>query len=778
VATRGLSLERARRQKWLTALVVGGISLTALAVAITYRVSANHRAQSVRIPPSPAPDVQQQLSGYTFTRSEQGRPVFTIRAARTVSYQQSKATVLQDVTVQVFGRKGDRGDILRTHVCEYNSQSGDFLASGPVEIELSAHSTALPGSALQGKDRVFLQTSKVTYHQEDELAETDEPVKFRMGSASGSALGMVYATQEGWIELKHDVVVDLPQGKPKVPEPPIHLTAAALRYDKESGLVGLTGPVEVSQGGRRAVSESATITLDVHNRVSQVNLDGHTQAFDVDSLRSTELDANRVQGNFDAASGQLRHLTAEQGVVAESKRQGAISRLTAQRVDLDFTGKHPQPVRGMATGDVHIDSESQAVLSTPATGISRQGPEKKALSAPEVRFEFRPDGHNLKNGETVGPGTIQVTPADAKTGQKVITAGQFLMTFDAHSRIESLHGLAPTKVLFLPPATGPAETTTQQTEADRLDAVFDVGTQTLREVRQTGDFQYRDGDRHGSADDAHYDVQTQMMELLGHPQVWDTNSRIKCRKITIDTRTNTSFGEGNVQATQLPSPAIGTRSAQTPTLPTNVLADRMVARQQSQTIQYQGHVRAWHGNDVVESSALDVYRTQKRVTSDSQVVTSFLQPAAMVSEQGGVPPTIVGTRPVTIRADSLEYFDQGRRARYHGNVRLVTENTTLQSDRLDVYFAQGDTLEGSEVDYAEAQGHVKITEPGRVGFGDRAEYFAGPGKIVLTGGQPSVIDAKKGSTTGQRLTFFMHDDRLFVDGGDQTPSLSKHRVAP
>jgi lipopolysaccharide export system protein LptA len=135
-------------------------------------------------------------------------------------------------------------------------------------------------------------------------------------------------------------------------------------------------------------------------------------------------------------------------------------------------------------------------------------------------------------------------------------------------------------------------------------------------------------------------------------------------------------------------------------------------------------------------------------------------------------------RPVTIHADFLEYLDQGRRARYHGNVRLVTESTTVKSDRLVVYFSEGDTVEGSQVDHAEADGHVRVTQPGRVGSGDHGEYFAGPGKIVLTGGPPILVDEEKGSTTGQRLTFFIHDDRLFVDGGDQTPSLSKHRVAP
>jgi lipopolysaccharide export system protein LptA len=752
--------------------------VTAIAVGLTYWCSSNHQNAPVQAPPSPPPDVNQQLSGYTFTRSDQGHPVFTVHAARTVSYQQNKSTMLEDVMVEVYGRKGNSGDILRTHRCEYNPQSGDFLAAGPVQIELSAYSSDIPGSGLRGKHRVVVETSKVAYHQEDELAETDEPVKFHMGSASGTANGMVYAIQDGWMELKHDVAVDLVQGTEKAPQPPIHLTASALRYDKDGGSLSLTGPVEVSQGKSRAVSENASVQLDDHNRLSRVILAGNAKAFDVSPLRSVELDAGRVQGDFDAASGELRHIIADKGVIGESKSKSSVSHLTAQRFDMDLGGKHPQPLHGVATGNVQINLESQPVMNLSDKTAAGKAPEKKALAASEVRFGFWPDTHGLKDAETAGPGTLTISPADPKTGERVINAGQFHMTFDARSRIESLRGTAPTQVLLRPPPKAPAGSTAEQSQADFLNAIFDPGTQTLREVRQTGNFQYRDGERQASADDAHFDAQTQTLVLLGHPQVWDPEYRVRSQKITIDMRANTSTGEGKVQGFHLQSPAPTSPPSRTPPLPTNVLADKMVARRQSQTIHYEGHVRAWQGTDVVESTALDVFRAQKRVSSGSQVVTSFLQPAPAKNEQGDTSHSTAGPRPVTIHADFLEYFDQGRRARYHGNVRMVTEGTTMQSDHLDVYLTQVDTIGGSEVDRAEADDRVRVTQPGRLGTGDHAEYFAGPGKLILTGGPPSLVDEEKGSTTGQRLTFFIHDDRLFVDGGDQSPSLTKLRVAP
>jgi len=203
----------------------------------------------------------------------------------------------------------------------------------------------------------------------------------------------------------------------------------------------------------------------------------------------------------------------------------------------------------------------------------------------------------------------------------------------------------------------------------------------------------------------------------------------------------------------------------------------MVAKKSSQVVHYEGHVRAWHGSDVVESSALDVNRSERQVSSGFEVLTSHLQQASPASGPAPAASTRQVAKPVTIRADRLEYLDEGRKASYRGKVRMQTESTILEADRLDVYFSQDSPEEEAEIERAFADGHVKVDQPARHATGEHAEYFAGPGKIVLTGGPPTVDDAEKGSTTGQRLTFFIHDDRLLVDGGDRSPSISKHHVA-
>jgi len=184
-------------------------------------------------------------------------------------------------------------------------------------------------------------------------------------------------------------------------------------------------------------------------------------------------------------------------------------------------------------------------------------------------------------------------------------------------------------------------------------------------------------------------------------------------------------------------------------------------------------VRAWRGTDVVESTALEILRAERRVSSGSQVLTSHLQPAAAVGE-ASVKTNKPQARPATIRADHLEYSDQGRKATYRGHVRLQTENTTLEAERLDAFFTESGKT--TELDRAIADGNVKVTQPGRRATGHHAQYFSADGKIVLSGGPPSIYDAGKGFTSGQSLTFYSHDDRLLVSGGEESTTISRHRI--
>ena len=76
-----------------------------------------------------------------------------------------------------------------------------------------------------------------------------------------------------------------------------------------------------------------------------------------------------------------------------------------------------------------------------------------------------------------------------------------------------------------------------------------------------------------------------------------------------------------------------------------------------------------------------------------------------------------------------------------------------------------------------AEGNVSIQQRARRASGDRLTYTTAEDKFVLTGGTPSIFDAEHGKIRGDSLTFFRRDDRVLVEGKDNSPTVTQTRVA-
>lgn len=779
MGTTGIGQRETRRKGLITGAVGGALIIAALVISLAYWGGASRREKPVVLPESVPVDVHQQLSGYTFTRSDGGRRIFTVHAARTVSFKQGGTTVLEDVMVELFGRTGNRHDIMRTHRCDYNNQSGDLVTSGPVQMELNAQSEGQSTGESRGKPAVHLETSEVSYQHDGAMVMSDQEVRFQIGPASGVAMGMVYATKDGWLELEKNLVMELrPQDSTK-PGPPIRLSASRLRYDKLNRKIMLWGPIQSSQGDRTILADNGKLFLNEANRVTRWELEGNIKSLDVAAAKIVKLSCDLAQGDLDPVSGEINHLSAEGNVAGESRGKGSISLFNADKLELWLAGTPSKVENGDGSGKVQLVIESIPPMGQGDKKTGQKIADKKILSATELKFGFRPDGKSVKDVQTVGPAKLVIDPADTKVGQRIITAGQLLMSLNPQSTIETIRGLKPTRIVFQPPRNAPPGSTPQESTADTFLATFDEATHDLKDMKQSGNYTFHDGERNASAQDSVYVASTQGVTLTGHPQVWDAETRMKAERLLFDLRNNTAEGIGKVQGSHLGIEKQKPGSpAQDPANATNVLADHMVAQKRSQVIHYDGNVRAWRGTDVVESSSLDIWRAEKRLSSGSKVLTSHLQPASHT--QGETPDTSMTQHeggPLTVRADLLEYFNEGSKASYRGHVRLQTGTTDMNADKMDVYFSQAGTTQATEVDHAVAEGHVVVLQPGRRATGEHGEYSSTPGEIVLTGGNPTIYDVEKGLTTGQRLTLFVHDDRLLVDGGAGSPSMTKHRVA-
>ncbi|HEV2351140.1 MAG TPA: LPS export ABC transporter periplasmic protein LptC [Terriglobia bacterium] len=782
LGTQSLSQQSDRRRRRFAVLVGVSLGIAVVGVAIAYWQNFAHKDKTVILPQTLPANVDQQLSGYTFTRSEGGRKIFTVHAARTVSFTEGNSTVLQDVYVEIFGPAGIRHDVLRTDQCNYDPKTQELFAAGKVNMELNDFEDEMPDAAAPVQHRpdpVFLETSKVHFTQQGTLAETDQPVSFRTSRASGTARGMKYNSRTDGLELQNDVVLKLPPRGGAKPEPEATLTASNLRYDKDKQEIDLQGPIEVTQAGSHVSGGRGTVWLQERNRLRRMLMEDHVRGFEKGQDRTTGINANRVQADFATTTSDLQKIYAEGDVEGQVWRNGRASRLAAQQVEIAFSGVHPHPLDGTASGNVKLSIDAQhggqSSSVQPSAG-GNLGSANQELTAARLKFSFRPEEQTLREAQTVGPGHIVLTPADPKTGKREIFGEPLVMNFDEHSRLQTLLGLSKARLLFHPSQQAPAGSPIQESSSDHLKATFDPAAGTLLGSDQAGNFQYRQGKQRASADRALYDGNTQLLTLTGHPQVSDPETQVHADRILMDMAKGSAQGFDHILSTHLE--VAGQTGGEAKNIPTNVAADRMFARRDTQFVHYEGHVRLWHGTDVVESPSLDVYKKERRVTSVSRVMTSFIQSPTVDAQNGApLPAPKKGPTPVTIGADRLDYSDDGRKASYRGHVILTTENTTMRSDRLDVFLTTAATAESSEVDRALADGHVTVVQPTRRSTGQHAEYLADMGKILLTGGPPTVLDQANGFTTGRSLTLFLRDDTILVNGGVKSPTLSKHSIS-
>ncbi len=837
------------RRRILGRSLLALLGLGVMAVIVAYRLRPRQVVAPLA-PMAPLPEnAQQAAAGYSVTRSEGGREVFTIRAQRSTDLKNGQGTILDGVLVEVFGRAGDQHDLVKADRCEYTSSSGNFSCAGPVAVELDAPrgaktvspppDSATASATLHGRHPVYLNTSGLVYNQQTGLLKGTAHVAWRYGPASGAAVGLSYATRDGSLELDRDVAATVPVQGPansrgeRLPAL-VQLSAAHLRYAKSQRQIDLTGPVHLTEGDRQADAGHAVLDLNAQNRLTGAVLDDGVQAQDKSNGGSRTAEATTLQATFDSATGDLRDLNATGNVhlQSEAKPGAGVSQLAADRAHVSFTGAHFHPSRGEASGNVHLTSEPGAARpGAPAAGAnSKPGPgglSREELETANLEFTFRPADGTLDEAHTAGSGKLDLISADPKTGNRIITASQFLMAFDAQSRLKNLRGLGPTQIEFEPAASAPRGAVAMESRGDNLQASLDPASGSVQTMQQTGHFQFIDAGRRAMADRADYAADTDVLTLNGSPVLSDADSRIRADHVVMHLATNTAEGSGHVSSTHtgdlpedgqpIPSQRLSDSSANADgnSITTNVLAERVTVDRNQQIFHYLGHVRAWRGADVIQAPELDIYRLERRIVADSGVVTSDLEPSQAkngqktdvssrgitsnvsagarsqpnVTNRGTNPPNPLfsakehttpqtgATQPVTIRADHFDYRDLEHKAVYQGHVRMDSSGATLESDRLDAYFTPPEPGQPSQLDHAVADHHVILTEPGRRGAGNHADYSAREGKIVMTGGPPSLYDAQKGFTTGQSLTFFTQDDSLIVDGGSGFRSRSEHRLS-
>jgi len=780
----------AQVRKWLVVSVV----VLVAAVAVSYWIARSRVGPTLHnVPAQLGIDIQQTSEGFSLSKSEGGRTLYTIRASKAVQFKAGGHADLRNVHIVVYGREHDRYDQIYGNQFTYDPQTGDINAVGEVHIDLqgNAEGPQKPDQAPpeELKNPIHLLTHSLTFNQKTGVAHTDEVVEFRTSQANGSAKGAYYDSKSNELLLKSDVHIVTTGLHPAI------ITGTSGTIQKTPRQATLEN-ARIEQPDRTLTADKGTLLFEEDNTVQHVVAEGNVH---IQSRGPSIVDITGPRGDVNMGPNNSVAQTILSGGAKFESRGASVAHGSADKFVLDLDEQN-QPLR------LHMVKNAR-MMQDPKPGKSGSSGQPMEIAADQLDFLLE-NGNQLKTGDTVGKATITIFPAppgsrkqkvasqgDKETGGNsttVATAGKFHATFDSNNRMQTLHGAPDSRIV----STSPGEPD-KVSVARNLDVAFapDGGVQKLV---QTGDFQYREasakpdtGGREAFADVATYTPSDAMLLLTGSPRVIDGGVTTTAVTVRINRQTGDGFADDNVKTTysDLKPQPDGALLASSD--PVHVTAQHMTAHKQPGVAHYTGNVRLWQTANVVRAPKIDFDDQKRSLVAESDASQKVLSLFMQRGQDGKL-------TPVDVTSDKLTYTDEERRARYTGDVFAKTATNTINSQQIDVYLKPADpdakgatpatssaaqkksTIPGSDgpsqIDHMVAVGKVVVTGPNRRAVGDRLVYTADDGKYFLTGKSPSIFDAEHGTVWGDSLTFYSHDDRVLVESKRSSPTITRART--
>jgi lipopolysaccharide export system protein LptA len=739
-------------RRWLAAAALAVV----LAVAGVYFYARHHAQNALKqVPEKIGLEIQQSATGFTISKSEQGRTLFKIEASKAVQFREGGRAELHDVAITLYGRDSARYDRIYGSDFNYDQQSGNVTARGEVQIDLEENPEGIlnPDQAPpeQLRKPIHLKTSGLVFNQKTGNAFTKERIEFTLPQATGSAVGVNYVAQTNLLTLESDVKISSsnPDGAT--------LTAVRGTIQKNPHQVTLEHP-QLQATGRQCESDKAILFLRADNTVARLLAMGNV-VIRSDGPPSTETHADQLDlamaGNASPRSAVLS------GNVTLNAASTQPVQANAGRAILDFAAKS-------RLTKVHAEDNVKLV--------QRQPPSKGTASAQDLELTaraidlFLSKRQHADRAETEGAAQIAIRPASGNGPQTLVTAGKFDAQFGTSGEVTSLHGAPNARIVNTNPGQPDRVSTSRM-----VDAEFVPG-RGVESIVQQGNVAYEDGRLKAWGARARYTPADQILILAGSPRVIEGGMTTTARIMHLNRATGDAFAEGDVKSTysDLTSQPNGALLASSS--PIHVTAHAMTVHGASAVALYSGGVRLWQDANVVTAPVIDFDRDHRSMTAQG-TSTAPVSTVLVDADKDG------NSTPIALTSTRLTYTDSERKAHFDEDVTAKSADATITAKQIDAFLRPRGPSSPNQANSADklekivAAGQVIVTQPGRHGTGDLLVYTAGEDKFVLTGGPPSIFDAEHGKITGVSLTFFRRDDRVLVEGTKTSPAVTQTRVA-
>ena len=750
--------DAARYARWSALLafalagITGGIYVQRLWVAHREKQNA----------PAPLPqNEEKQFTTLHFKKVEGDRTIFDLEASKSTDLRGQDISVLEDVKIKVFGKNGDRNDVIHTQSCRYAKTDGSIQCDGKVQFELQSAEDAARGAANPGgrPNIIHIDTSGVTFERATGRAQTVQLVKFSFPNGNGDGIGAVYQSEQGQMRLIRDVHIQMqpaagaPAKKAGTVTQPVEMSGSSMEIDKVGHTVQLLGPATATSAGQQVTAGQFTLLLDAEFRAQ--TLIGAPGSLN----QQPEVKNHGGKGDSTLRADKLTAHLSPQGWTSRIEATGRVQgsspsgNLEAESGDMEMWPGLNQAKLLTLRGNVRVNGRD------PKSGMTR------SLESNAVQLTFaggKPGEVNrVQHAETLERGTMEWLDAAARSK---LAADKLALDFSAQGKPQFLNATGAVQSQREIPGR-PVQTANSATGVAQLSAGGDWSQITLR-----GNVRLQESDRNAEAQQAVFARAAQTTVLTGQAMVRDAGSETHAPKITFFQSTGDIEAEGPVRSTDFASKG---SSLQMSSAPANLSADRMRANSKTGRAVYTGHARLWQGASVLEAETIELLRPTRILNATGNVRAVFPQAPQ---------PGASRSAPVWhVSSGLLTYWDTENRAHLEKDVYVQSADQKMRAPQLELYFARtGADKQGnggtSQISRAVGTGGVVVEQGDRRGTAERGLYTAAEEKYVLSGGTPTLFDPVEGTTTGRELTFYRADDTIVVDSGNGLRTLTKHRV--
>lgn len=765
-------------------LLAGGVA----AVVISYwRLKDN---TEFRLRPGQAQlstEVVGVIDGLEHREMKNGKLWVLLKADRDLKFSDGHHK-LENVNLEVYPEQGDKPDKITSRETLTNEDNTQFLFTGAVVIET--------------RDQMIVKTEQVEYDVKKEFANVTAPVAFERENIHGRADTGSLEARVKKLVLKGAVEITVePGGQPQQPNAavprmnlrgqPVTVKGAQADFDQIAMRIEFTGGAVAEQGRDVMSGDHLAGLLNEQKRVKHILARGNSYLRSMSPGHSAEVFASEFDFYFDG-NQKLSTAQARQNVHGRTLDADSDAELvSAASADLDFGVQEDRSI----IKELRAGGRPVVTLAAPKSKAGDPKAANKRLTADDVRLFWRETGKDLERAEANGNAELLVEPAQANPAadrKKLFAsalrcnfyeAGNLARNFDAsgdaRAVVEPLQETPRrgTRTLTAPEMAAQFVRETQDVErfeaaggakfverertltSQKMTALFSGETSALDKVDANGDAKFVEQDRNGQSAAMSYTAGDGVVRMRGgEPVAWDSRARLKAAEIDSNTVTKVSYARGKVLTTYYSQEQTGGAAPfKNVKSPVYVASANAEFQHEAGTGVYTGNARAWQDDNFVKADRIVLHRDQKRMDGEGNVQSALYQ--ARRKEASGAR-TVV---PVFATSRSMTYTDQNRLLHYEGDVDIKQGTERITGGVADVYLMN----ESYEVERTVAQRDVVVTQPGRKGTGDWAQYTAADETVVLTGNPAHVEDAEKGTSESRRMTVYLREDRVVSDGGGE-----------